>query len=196
MTEKREACPDLVANLADHLCARRPCGGTPENVADWLDYSLNRCGLVVITEQKLGEYHRLVTRTPSPDTEAVEGLVERLRTPSDTPEVMSAWDSWRKYIKEGGGASWPRDAFECLLDNIDEERAEAADRIIALREAMGRQTALVDRLCSAVEREVEGIGGEGSLAVLRLIGPVNDEAIALLGGREALKLSEETDGGK
>jgi hypothetical protein len=68
---------------------------------------------------------------------------------------------------------------------------KAADRILALTEAMGRQTALVDRLCSAVEREVEGIGGEGSLAVLRLIGPVNDEAIALLGGREALKLSEE-----
>jgi hypothetical protein len=39
-------------------------------------------------------------------------------------EVMRHWDSWRKYIAEGGGASWPRDAFEHLLDFYDEQQAE------------------------------------------------------------------------
>jgi hypothetical protein len=109
-----------------------------------------------------------VGSTPSPDTEAVEGLVERLRR-----------------VQEYGRGP------ECsVFMPVNPDGPEAANRILALTEAVGRQTALVDRLCSAVEREVEGIGGEGSLAVLRLLGPVNDEAIALLGGREALKLSD------
>jgi len=33
---------------------------------------------------------------------------------------MNRWDDWRGYIKEGGGGSWPRDAFESLLDYVDE----------------------------------------------------------------------------
>ena len=80
----------------------------------------------------------------------------------------------------------------CGIYAVYRAPTDLARENIALKEAMGRQTALVDRLCAAVEREVEGIGGEGSLTVLKLLGPVNDEAIALLGGRDALKLSEET----
>lgn len=34
------------------------------------------------------------------------------------PRRMEAWDSWRVYIAAGGGASWPRDAFESMLDWI------------------------------------------------------------------------------
>ena len=33
---------------------------------------------------------------------------------------MNRWDDWRGYIKTGGGGSWPRDAFESLLDYVDE----------------------------------------------------------------------------
>lgn len=36
-------------------------------------------------------------------------------------EIMKMWDSWRKYIAEGGKASWPRDAFENLIDCYDQE---------------------------------------------------------------------------
>lgn len=43
-----------------------------------------------------------------------------------------------------------------------------------------KQTELVERLCDAVDRASEDIGGEGALTVLRLLGPVNDEAIAML----------------
>lgn len=39
---------------------------------------------------------------------------------SDTIEgIMKQWDSWREYIANGGLASWPRDAFEALLDHYD-----------------------------------------------------------------------------
>lgn len=70
MNEDEKLAP--IERLAEHLCARRPCGDTPENVADWLDYSLNRCGLVVMPEQALA------TRTPSPSSD-IEELVEDLR---------------------------------------------------------------------------------------------------------------------
>lgn len=35
-------------------------------------------------------------------------------------EIMEMWDSWRSYIAKGGGGSWPRDAFESILDYFDE----------------------------------------------------------------------------
>jgi len=39
----------------------------------------------------------------------------------DREAIMKQWDLWRKYIAEGGGGSWPRDAFESLLDYYDEK---------------------------------------------------------------------------
>ena len=38
-------------------------------------------------------------------------------------KIMQQWDSWRRYIAAGGKGSWPRDAFESLLDEYDEEIA-------------------------------------------------------------------------
>ena len=35
--------------------------------------------------------------------------------------IMAEWDRWREYIAGGGTGSWPRDAFEALLDRHDEE---------------------------------------------------------------------------
>lgn len=35
-------------------------------------------------------------------------------------EIMEQWDNWREYISRGGKSSWPRDAFEALLDYYDE----------------------------------------------------------------------------
>ena len=40
--------------------------------------------------------------------------------PNNREDIMKHWDSWRKYISEGGSASWPRDAFESLLDYFEE----------------------------------------------------------------------------
>lgn len=42
----------------------------------------------------------------------------------DRETMMCQWDSWAAYLKNGGGGSWPRDAFEALLDYF-EERLES-----------------------------------------------------------------------
>jgi len=44
----------------------------------------------------------------------------RLNAGLERKEAMERWDSWRAYIAEGGTGSWPRDAFENLLDTYDE----------------------------------------------------------------------------
>lgn len=47
----------------------------------------------------------------------------------DTREgIMKQWDRWVKYYKAGGGASWPRDAFESLLDHFEEQIRQLSDR--------------------------------------------------------------------
>lgn len=38
----------------------------------------------------------------------------------DHEKIMKQWSSWRKYIAEDGGGSWPRDAFESLICNFEE----------------------------------------------------------------------------
>lgn len=63
---------------------------------------------------------------------AVAELVARLRKPFLNDETLRHWDSWRKYIAEGGKSSWPRDAFESTIDAADEERTDAAKAISAL----------------------------------------------------------------
>lgn len=34
---------------------------------------------------------------------------------------MKRWAAWKKYIAEGGKASWPTDEFEILIDLYEEE---------------------------------------------------------------------------
>lgn len=46
----------------------------------------------------------------------------------DTREsILKQWDRWVKYYKAGGGASWPRDAFESLLDHFDERISQVSE---------------------------------------------------------------------
>jgi len=39
----------------------------------------------------------------------------------DREKILKQWDNWREYIANGGKASWPRDAFEAMLDYFEEE---------------------------------------------------------------------------
>lgn len=56
----------------------------------------------------------------------MKNLVEEweVRKQFDREEWMKRWDSWVRYYKSNGGASWPRDAFESLLDLIEEVESE------------------------------------------------------------------------
>ena len=47
-------------------------------------------------------------------------------------KTMQLWDRMRSYIARGGGGSWPRDAFESLLDGYDEDLAALRARVETL----------------------------------------------------------------
>ncbi len=38
--------------------------------------------------------------------------------------IMEQWDSWRRYFANGGGGTWPRGAFESLLDAFEEREVD------------------------------------------------------------------------
>lgn len=88
------------------------------------------------------QYTAMAAAVRAADAERAKGadeVVERLLKPLfDDPEVMKRWDAWRAYIAKGGTASWPRDAFEVLLECIDEERIGAAALIASLRAEVAR----------------------------------------------------------
>lgn len=43
-------------------------------------------------------------------------------------DIMKEWDAWRSYIANGGGGSWPRDAFESLLQYFEDKEKEAINK--------------------------------------------------------------------
>lgn len=66
-------------------------------------------------------------------------IVERLREPltGNEERVMKTWDNIRRLlIVELDRGSYPRDIFESLLSDFDEEREEAADEIASLRQQL------------------------------------------------------------
>jgi len=54
---------------------------------------------------------------------------EKAMTDAERESIMRQWDSWRVYIARGGKGSWPRDAFEALLDTLDVRIEEAQQRL-------------------------------------------------------------------
>ena len=94
--------PCALERLAEHLAARRLGDWNDTRlVADWLDYSLDRCGLVVVEEQSLA------TRQPqSPSTSEaarVELLLkyalEAIETGRSEP-LFIARDAIRNYFND------------------------------------------------------------------------------------------------
>jgi hypothetical protein len=74
-------------------------------------------------------------------------IVELLRKPyTDREEIMRSWDALREYLLDGRTGSYPRDIFESILSNIDEEREQAADEIDRLRSALAAAEAEIERL--------------------------------------------------
>lgn len=47
----------------------------------------------------------------------------------DTREgIMKEWDAWVRYYRSGGGGTWPKDAFEGLLDYFDEQISQVSEK--------------------------------------------------------------------
>lgn len=76
----------------------------------------------------------------------VAGLLERLKKPVYSDDLMIRWDCWRKLHKEGFGGSATRDEFESIIDWIDEERAAAASALERLHALAQAQAAEIERL--------------------------------------------------
>lgn len=74
-------------------------------------------------------------------------------------QIMEQWDRWRAYIANGGGGSWPRDAFESLLDNFEDRlsalKAERDETLQLLQEANGEKRNLSVLLSDAIERKAK-----------------------------------------
>jgi hypothetical protein len=124
-------------------------------------------------------------------TDGTNPVIERLRPALKLLDGLEVGQDCEEYAyaKANGLQAMTTipEAFEALRALPDAIAAlEAMPDVVGLREALERQTIMVDRLCSAVDRETQGIGGEGSLTVLGLLGPINDDCLALLGGRAAL----------
>jgi hypothetical protein len=107
-------------------------------------------------------------------------------TDFDREEVMRQWDSWRKYIAEGGGSSWPRDAFEDMLDFFDEQQAE----IERLREEIDRLATEFQKMTDHLFRTRSDALEEAAKVALRF-GPHDGHRIA-----EAIRALKEKRGEK
>jgi hypothetical protein len=86
----------------------------------------------------------------------------------DTPTPQAIADLVAQYPNarcgsEGDQVRWMDRACAALLS--------LSARKARLRKALTIQTDLVVRLCDAVDREAEDIGGESALSVLQLLGP-------------------------
>src|SRR5690242_7926988 len=135
------------------------------------------------------------TRTPEPP---VTEMVERLPSAAlfmrgKVPEPLSEAD--REWLVEQLHA-YPRRVKEentCAIGALTEMATTEFCRLMAEREASTRtpeaaqveglfaeQTALVDRLCNAVDLAAEDIGHESIDNLLGLIGPLNDRCIEAL----------------
>jgi hypothetical protein len=89
------------------------------------------------------------------EREKIAAALSRLaqvERPRDHETIMKEWDKWREYIANGGGGSWPRDAFESLLDDYAYHIAQAErERDASDAKTLEEAAQLCDRLAAAVK---------------------------------------------
>lgn len=68
-------------------------------------------------------------------------------------QIMQMWDLWRKTIAGGSGASWPRDAFESVLDAYDEEIAGLMAKLAEVEQERDAARAV----CTALMRPLDNV---------------------------------------
>lgn len=90
-----------------------------------------------------------VERLPPP---ATHSLVQRLRELLSDEETLKVWDRLHAEIIAGDRGDSQRQTFESILDQADEERAEAADEIERLTKRAEAAEAEVARLREALQQ--------------------------------------------
>lgn len=76
---------------------------------------------------------------------------------NDREALLHQWDSWRAYIRNQGEGSWPRDAYEAVLDAYEEETARLRASEAALRaenEGLRNAIALATPYAQGVAKEL------------------------------------------
>ena len=105
-------------------------------------------------------------------------LVERLRKPLADEDTMKQWDRWASWLREGGHGSLPRDGFEAWADCADDDRREAAARILA-------DAAKIEALVTALEKLTIN-----AVATISAIDEYNKEHSTFLGGSSIFRLAK------
>lgn len=87
-------------------------------------------------------------------------------------KIMEKWDYWRKQIADGNKSSSPRDWFESVLDNRDEqikmkkERAGQINRIIAFLVMAAIAIAVFVSVSLYYENEIKGISAKHNIILM------------------------------
>ena len=95
--------------------------------------------------------------------------------------IMKLWDTWRKYIKKGGTASWPRDEFEMLVDGYEEN----------IRDGEAERSRLSKLLVEARIRIMELEARDGEVERSRLSKLLIEARIRIVGLEEELRVKKQ-----
>lgn len=191
---------DLVQVFARHRIEHTPSDRNAETVpgqiervmsSKWLDPECGEDGCQSRKWKQLYEqavqgrrdfrqaYKAAISTTPEPTEPAgVVGLVERFSMQIDAMVLVYS-------NNHAAGIEAGHKAKEFAAELIAALRTPPLLEVA--KEALEEQTDVVDRLCSAIERAEQDIGGESVRTVLALLGPANDRARATL---QAIKGAE------
>ena len=86
--------------------------------------------------------------------------------PNDRKDIMRHWSSWRKYIAEGGECSWPRDAFESLVDYFEEQNNDLLEKIRWFFECTDAMITVHGLLVYSKEKQPKRLGAYRRLAIM------------------------------
>jgi hypothetical protein len=92
----------------------------------------------------IASHHQPTPADTNPATRAIHEIHEFVTS----PDRLTAWDEWRRYIAQGGGGLWPRDALESWLSYIEQTCDEA---LVALGQGQRGVAADAETKTTAVE---------------------------------------------
>jgi len=118
------------SDIAEDIIAETLLHEIVEAVRHQNNLNIDHTHLTVLSESLFAVIRNngLDFRLPGQKRAEKDGEGQKRMEKMDRELIMKQWDTWRKYIAEGGKASWPRDAFESLLDHLLSENPALAQR--------------------------------------------------------------------